>query len=434
MDAATERVTIILALDSVLSMKADSNAVVTGQESGERNPVALAFLLGWAVSETLGYLRKGVRTSTRAAERPADYAPRLTASQGDVTAETDGFLFSSERVAQFYRRLALESDPSPLTKQVYELPGKIRDWLDKGGKAPFTAHELRDLFEGWTLQVWAELNGASTDSARAFTAGLSLADTYWYMRLPSRRKRLKATQMSEEDWRRLLPKYRLDVARSRIETLKHHLPPYVADVIQNHLRSWSIGTTLGYQAGKLTIVKGAKATGELEQHDEADLQRALGRQVQNWETMLLSLREPQTFLRGQDRRLIMYGRWVGLFFAELATALFLLFSFAFVIVLLSVTILPSLIALITARQPGVGEWLSIISLVWTILIAVPAPIILRAAYQFTRTAQKWLDDWLTIYFITRRTYVPWDQYMAKGRGRTTKDEGRKTNAEGQVDK
>ncbi len=143
------------------------------------------------------------------------------------------------------------------------------------------------------------------------------------------------------------------------------------------------------------------------------MQRALQRQTQNWEAMLFGLREAQTYLTNRDRRLIAYGRWIGLFVAQLGTALFLLLTVGLIAGLLSIAVLPGLLSLISSSQPKVSEWLSIISLLWTILFAVPVPIVLRAAYQFTRGAQKWLDDWFTVYFITRRTYVPWDTYMEK---------------------
>ncbi len=392
--------------------------LATGGDPTERNRVTLAFLLGWAVSETIGHLRKGVRPAPpRPGMPPADYSPRLAASNGDVDTTTEAFLFSAERVVEFYRLLGFEAGDkvSPLTQQVNELPAKIRDWLEGKTKTFYTSYELYNLFEDWTMHVWAQLNGASNDSARALTAGMSLADTYWYMRLPSRRKNLKATQTSEEDWRRLLSKYRIDVTISRMRTLKGNLPPYVSDVINNHLKMWSIGTRLCYVNDKLILTVDCKQPTPLLSKDEADLQRALGRQVQNWEAMLFGLREPRTFLQSRDRRLIMYGRWLGMFIADLATALFLLIAAGVVAYFLSITLLPGLLQFLNARQAGVSEWLTVVSLLWTILIADPAPLVLRAAYQFTRGAQGWLDDWLTIFFITRRTYVPWGQYMGDSR-------------------
>ncbi len=110
-------------------MNPDPHTAPTGSGPGGRNPVALAFLLGWAISETIGLLRKGVRPSPRTSAQPADYAPRLTASQGDVSTAADDFLLSLERIVNFYRLLAPEKQETSLTKQVNELPTRVRDWL-----------------------------------------------------------------------------------------------------------------------------------------------------------------------------------------------------------------------------------------------------------------------------------------------------------------
>ncbi len=392
------------------------NSAPSGSDVGAsaRNRATLAFLLGWAVSELLGLVRKGIRVSPAAASASPDYAPRLTASQGSLDAATDALLFSADRVASFYRQLGLEpGETSPLTKELDALPGRNREWLEGKGQ-PVTAHSLYDLLEPWTLQAWAELNGASKDSARAFTAGLSLADTYWYMRLPARRKNLKASQTGEEGWRRLLSRYRLDIARSRLHTLRDDLPPYVVDVISNHLRAWSIGTEVGYRDNRPVFIPNGKESAPLTEEDEANLQRALARQVQNWEAMLFGLREAPTFLHGRDRLLIAVGRWAGMFLADFGTALFFVLAAVLLALFLGATLVPGLLALFRGSPPGLSDWLSIIGLLWTILLALPVPLVVRAAYQLTRGAQKGLDYWLTAYFVTRRTYIPWDHYMKHG--------------------
>jgi hypothetical protein len=390
------------------------SATPTSAEPPDRNLVTTAFLLGWSISEILGLVRKGVRPSAQKDTSAADYAPRLDASNGLVEAATVDLVFFAERIVQFYRQLDFETGErlSPRTLEVNALPEKARAWLDGKSQEFYSQGALRELFEDWTLQVWARLDAASADSARAFTAGMSLADTYWYLRLPARRKAVEGSRrLSEEDWRRLLSKYRLDVARSRLHTLQEHFPRYVIPVIRNHLDMWSIGTEVAEHDGRLVRIPGGKVTRSIRPEDEAAIQRALERQVQNWEAMLFGLREAQTFLLARDRRLIGWGRRVGLFFAQLGTALFLLIAAAVPAYFLSITLLPAFLQFFTGRNPGVSDVLALLSLFWTVLIALPVPLVLRAAYIFTRNAQAWLDDYFTIYFITRRTYIPWDKYL-----------------------
>ena len=323
-------------------------------------------------------------------------------------------MFAAQRVVQFYRELGFESDEqaSSLTKEIYALPQKIDDWLEHRAMTFYSQRELRDLLNDWTLQIWARLDGESADSARALTAGMSLADTYWYMRLPRQRpKGWNTKQSSEEDWRRLLSKYRLDIEQSRLQSLNANLPRYVVPVIRQHLKAWSVGTELAYTNGKLVRNEKNTKSPSLEPEDEAALQEALARQVQNWEAMLFGLREATTFLWTRDRRLIPVLRWAGLFGVMVVTAFFLLLISAIVGYFIAFGPLPLLFRLLTENQAKITEWLAVVSLLWTILVAVPVPIVLRATYQFTRSAQQWLDDKLTIRFIAKRTLVMWDAYF-----------------------
>lgn len=146
----------------------------------DRSEVRVAFLLGWAVSQTLGYLRKGARPTPGASARPADYAPRLVVSDGVADKSTDAFVLAAQRVVQFYRALEFEDadSASPLTAAVNHLPQELEAWLSGQSPKFYDPHELRELLNSWSLQVWARLGGASVDGLRAFTAGMSLADTF----------------------------------------------------------------------------------------------------------------------------------------------------------------------------------------------------------------------------------------------------------------
>ncbi len=373
----------------------------------------MAFLLGWTVSELLGHLRKGVRPA-QSAPITEDYAPRIIPSNGAVDKPADAFVFAAHRLIQFWRQTGFEKDEktSALNLEIYVLPNQIRAWLNGEEKTFYSAGQFRTLLNEWSLQVWARLNGVSADCARAFSEGMSLADTYWYMRLPTRRpKELSAAQMREEDWRTLLSRYRLDVEGSRLKGLDRHLPRYVSRIIRNHLNEWSIGTELYYEGSRLKRSRHRKKAVELARDDEKDLQRALGRQMENWEAMLFGFREAETFLPIRDQRLVRIARWMGLLVVFLLTAFFLLLVSALIGFFAGAALLPQVNQSLTGKEVEVSDWLSVVSLLWTILFVTVIPIVLRAAYRFTRDAHQWIHDWLMVFFITRRTLVKWDRYL-----------------------
>jgi hypothetical protein len=88
-----------------------------------------------------------------------------------------------------------------LTLAVNQLPQDLSAWLAGESTQFYSLHELRELLNAWSLQIWARLDGASVDGLRAFTAGMSLADTFWYLRLPTRRpKGSKPGELSDENY------------------------------------------------------------------------------------------------------------------------------------------------------------------------------------------------------------------------------------------
>ncbi|HEX9077121.1 MAG TPA: hypothetical protein VF932_15150 [Anaerolineae bacterium] len=380
-----------------------------------RNPkqANTAFLLGWAISETLGRYRRGiVPQSFRQSTGPADSAPRLLVATGSVEKSGDAFEFAARRVCELYRVLAFESgnQVSPLTQSIYELPQQIHNWLEGTSSKFYTQRELRDLLNEWSLQVWARLDGISADSARALNSGMSLADTFWYLRPPSRRPK---EALSEESFRRMLSKYRLEAERARLQSLSECLPAFVVPVIQRQLRSWSIGTELGYRNGELVHIRNGNEREPLTKTDEVRVQRALRRQVRNWELLIFGMRQPTSFLLAQDRRWIAILRWVALFVTLFLTSLFLIVLSQLAAYFIAVGPLPGLIRFFNEQQAHFSEYLAVVSLLWTILIASPLPLVLRAAYQGTRGIQVYLDQALTIWFIARRSHVPWDTYVRK---------------------
>src|SRR5512143_1052743 len=114
-----------------------------------RNPeqVNTAFLLGWAISETLGRYRRGiVPQSFKQSTGSADSAPRLLVATGSVEKSGDAFEFAARRMCELYRVLGFENgaEASPLTQSIYGLPQQIHDWLEGTSSKFYTQRELRD--------------------------------------------------------------------------------------------------------------------------------------------------------------------------------------------------------------------------------------------------------------------------------------------------
>lgn len=393
--------------------------------SSNKTFATTAFLLGWSVAEMFGHLRKGTRPPSQSVARASDYAPRLVVSNGAAEKSMDAFCLAAQRVAQFYRELGFEPDDkaSATTKKIFALPQEVEEWLT-GKSAQFTKpKELRELLNSWSMGVWARLDAVSAESARAFTAGMSIADTFWYLRPPTQRSLKAKSHVSQEDWQRLLSKSRLDAERSRLQSLEANLPRYTVAVIKRHLSKWSIGGRVVYQGQQPTLSKIAKPPTILAPKDEAKLQQALARQMQNWDAMLFGLREATTFLRNWDCRFIAFGRRIGLFLVLLATAIILVSITALISYYLSTSLVPGVVQFLNEKQAKVSEWVTVVNLLWTALIAVPVPFVLRQVFQATRGIQQWLDDQLTIFFIARRTYVPWNRYLVK------QEKGTKPNGE-----
>jgi hypothetical protein len=144
--------------------------------------------------------------------------------------------------------------------------------------------------------------------------------------------------------------------------------------------------------------------------------------MEKWDAMLFGLREATTYLHTSDRRWITVLRIGGLTLMLFATALVLGILALVVSLYLSVNVLPVVVQFLNDRQAKVSEWLTLFNLLWTLLIAAPVPFVLRQFFQGTRGFHQWLDEQLTIWFIARRTYVPWDRFLAKAKKETQNNE------------
>lgn len=371
--------------------------------------VANAFLLGWALAETLGHSRHGTRASRTPPARPID-ARRLTISDSEDQKDSFVHLFMIERLVQLHRRLRFEPEDhlAPTTSQVYDLPQKLWSWQIDPNQPFYAAQEVRALLEPWSAQVAAALNAVSAAHMRAFVAGMSLADTFWSWQL---RGRQTEREVKQSMWRALLGKSRLEEICHRLKTIELQLPPYVAAVISKNLRSWAIGDDLVYVGGRLSWRENGSSRSPLQPEHEVALQKALKEQIRYWRRMLFGAWEPVTFLSLARRRHI--HRISIAVLGGMLVLVVLIYGLAGLLIasVVSVHILPFIGALFSPPKAQIGDWLNFATLLWTIFIALPLPFLLRQTYRFIRDRQQWVNDSLTIHFVAKSTHVPWNKYL-----------------------
>jgi hypothetical protein len=431
-------------------------------EASEHPPtdqVVTALRLGWAIAELLGRLRQGARpyhSTRRSSDVDPDAVPRLVVGDGVVKGGGASFWFTAQRIVAFYDVLAPvkpENEDSD-THVIRQMPEVIRQWLTGQREDFFTVPELRDLLNRWSMMIWARLNARGDELARALTLGMSLADTHYYMRKPERRRR----HFSQEDWRTLLSTYRLDVERGRLESLKPHLPPYVSDVLQSHLRQWSIGNELevgpdGQLRRRTFLFRRSHSLGLLSWHiseekwrdvsilfrlthplgffkafrrpyrspeiapeQEAALQEALRQQVKRWEGLLFGLREPISYLYRSDRRRIV---WLMRALVFIVIVVVVGVPLGLGVVRVAGQAATSLITALLYRMQEAGaqvsDWLALAKLLLGLLTSLGASLTgLGILFRFLRWLYRAINHRLTVYFIARRMLVPWDRAMRRG--------------------
>jgi len=428
---------------------------------------ALAFRLGWVLAEAMGRLRHGVRPPSPLPDddpRSSDlYAPRLTVGEGTLERSREAFWFAARRLILFAEALGLTFDTEDeVARAIRRLPEDVYLWLSGVNATFYTPAELRELLNHWALDVWAQLSAQDDALARALTFGTSLADTYWSVVKPrkpppaelhrpraerihellnppsplpqKRKKRRGPPPPPRSDWRGLLSHYRLMVEYGRVQALEGQLPPYVGDVLQRHLRHWSIGQELYYtprgelrrqaflvrpshRLGWLATWRRSRRSPELLPEDEIIIYDALEKQEQRWRGMVYGLREPTTYLWFWDEVLIRVLGWV-LLAAVLLPLVFLIGFMLEIAALLMAHFVPALLVWATQTGAGFKEW-------WTVLVFVlgllpPLAMLIRGGFQSTRELQKRIHYQLTAWRIARRTLVPWDRQLRKRSGASEK--------------
>lgn len=408
--------------------------------------VVNALRLGWTLAELLGRIRKGARPPAQRPRRP-DYAPRLTPGHGAVERSSTGLVFTAHRLLALAEALDVRcADDPQLQARIEELPTAIERWLAGYEHDFYTPAQIRQLLEHWSLRVWAQLNARSDAAVLAFTLGMSLADTYWYLRKPAQRPK---EGVSEEDWTRLLSVYRLAVERDRLETLRPHLPDYLVTTLQSHLNHWSIGTELEREAdgtlqrvpfyartshplgwrispaawasapslyrlthfwGYLSAFQRPNRVPDLTADEEIALQENLERQAEVWRSLIFGLRPPSGYLQPADRisiRFLNVGCAIGLVLVFGIALAVMARVIATWLVPLAARLLPGLADLEAAPDSEVRAWLA---LLLQIVPGIGALGVLGLAlYRGGRWIyQQWTDFVASWLFVRRRTLKRWD--------------------------
>lgn len=372
-----------------------------------------AFLLGWALAETLGHARRG-SIPGNPKPLPKDILPRLTLSDNDDRDDSTEYLVSAERVVQLYR--AFEFEPldrlTPLTAEVEALFAKLRAWYENAQNPPVKTEDLLGIFNPWSRQVGAQLNALGTEMYRAFVTGMSMADTYWALHVATRLSEEKRADIEREklDLRHMLSKKRLDAEQRRLKTLQSYLPRYVVLVMCKHLEKWSIGETLAEQDGNVVVMDTRTST-RLTARNEDAIQKALRDQQRKWKRMLFGSWQATSFLRPQEQRKIAWIR-EGISMAAMSSLTAILIAALGTVFYVLVTVLIPVIAQMSSGAKT-SDLIAFGALTLSVLLAIlklPSDYFLFPL-RVRQNLKQWLDDWLTIRYVSQRTLVQWDEHL-----------------------
>jgi hypothetical protein len=399
-------------------------------ESGNRPPL-LAFRLGWTTAELLGRLRRGYRPRKLPAHDD-DYAPRLSVSHGQPTSVGEQFWLAARRLVDLGEALDLWSQPaSPAPPHlVHLLPARLEDWVEGDKSVALTPAELREMLNDWSLDAWSRLHVQDDALARTFTAGMSLADTYWSLRRPPATG-TEDTRLKRELWNEPLRFRRLAEERRRLKEIAGDLPTGISDVLRHHLRHWSIGTELVRDGGRLSRVHWlhrpshrlgllhrrtpATKVPSLDRDEERAIQDALERQAEIWRDLIFGLRTPESYLYLRERA------WL----AWLARALFLLLLLV-PLGIIAVTLVslasvwlggvavPGLLSAVenTVDQAPVTAWNDLLKLLSTLLTTIGAFVVgIRPVARWFQQAYHRIHHEVTVFMVTQRTLNRWDRRL-----------------------
>lgn len=410
-------------------------------------PVRQAFLLGWTLAETLGRLRGGARPYRRS---PADdnYAPRLNVSENEPGSSGLAFWTATHRLLALADALELLQDKTDQRdtweQNLRALPLQIEQAETQAASQYTTPAVLQEILDRWSLAAQAQLNGRSPDLSRALTSGASLADTCWYVRPPRRPSKMELgrprperlaqaadtplKRPSAEDWRRLLSYYRLHTERTRVDSLRLALPPYVPDVLARHLQAWTIGETLYYDdrsrlrrrpwwqspAFQMWLPRRMRRqyrSPVLLPEDEIALLKALKQQETRWRQMLFGFRRPEDFMHLRDHVVVTLLRWLLLLLLLMGIGLSVGVLLYVLGMIVSAAVWPTFQSLM--QDAELGDWLKVITTAagWLSILGLLG----KALFQWTREAQAHIYYRLMVRAIARRAHVPWDRVIREAK-------------------
>jgi hypothetical protein len=231
----------------------------------KENPILIAFQTGWLSVEAFGLLRRYALHGRNPSPEKVDERRRFRFTDRDQNL-TEQLQSALQMLKSTASQLLPEMHP-PIPDDPSELLG-----VTKKDIPPYWSR-----FEEWSSRVWNELQISNPLAGQAFICGGDLADTYWYA------QRAGADKLAE-----MLDSYRLTYIAERLNDFSNHLPEVAVLAIQHSLERWSIGEQVK----------------ERDFDRQKDLLERLESQAKVWRDLLFGLRQGNSYLKPNDRRLV----------------------------------------------------------------------------------------------------------------------------------
>lgn len=289
-----------------------SNAPINSETT--RTLATQALRLGWLAAELLGLLRQGALEQAamhvNQKKRPKYRQGRLTISDrpvDDLEDELTLNLAEFSALAEALGVLDIRNTSHPLSGVLNHIRVHLND---PKHTEPVDLGAARFALEEWSLETGGRLSARDALAGRAFGAGASIADTYWFMRLPSEGD---APPVRGETWKRLLDSRRMEQEAVRIQELDPVLSPFLAPALAFSLRAWGIAELFESFLQPTTTVSGAVS--EPPPDATATMHKALRRQARNWRRLILGEVLPTNLLTRRNRRwrtVVHWLTWIGM--------------------------------------------------------------------------------------------------------------------------
>lgn len=231
--------------------------------------ILTAAQLGWLVVETFGRLRKSRRSIKASKTQKAGQIRRFAFSDNELTSLDE----LSWSVAQLNHRVGrfktIKLPPLPLARG-HKLERLLVEEFDMDA--------LYEKWDGWSKQVWGLLTIENGVMGQAFTAGGSLADTYWHTIMVWSDEKEVATLLSPGRLGRIAVRFEI-IAQSH-----QPFPTHFANVVGYSLHKW--------------------CDVSWKEVDKDKLKDRLEAQQEVWRDLLFGRRSAESYLTPEDYRRI----------------------------------------------------------------------------------------------------------------------------------